>query len=99
MISGGELDINFFITGPDGSIITSDDRKMDSLHSVDVKATGEYTVCLDNSFSHLTEKMVFIDIIIDDDSGEEKPQPAESVPDLVKKMEIDMKLQNLTVST
>ena len=100
VISGGELDINFFITGPDGLILASDERKLDALKSVDVKETGEHAICLDNSFSHVSEKLVFMDIIIEDDAGEsiEEKNKQQLGPDIVKSMEMDMKLYNLSVS-
>ena len=100
MISGGELDVNFFIRGPDGTVLASDERKLDALKSVDIKETGEYEICLDNSFSHVSEKLVFVDIIIEDDSGENEEDKNRGVgPDIFKNMEMDMKLYNLSVST
>lgn len=88
--------MNFFVTGPNGESLVTEDRKLDSLHSIDVKQTGEYTICLDNSFSHVSEKMVFVDIIIEDDSGEVKENP--SIQYNVDNAEVDLKLQNLSVS-
>lgn len=98
VISGGELDINFFIKGPNGNILASDDHKLDSLNSVDVRESGEYEICLDNSFSRMSEKLVFVDIIIEDDVAREEEKKRMGVgADLAESMEVDMKLQNLSV--
>lgn len=98
VISGGELDINFFIKGPNGNILVSDDHKLDSLNSVDVRESGEYEICLDNSFSRMSEKLVFVDIIIEDDVAREEEKKRMGVgADLAESMEVDMKLQNLSV--
>lgn len=41
-----------------------------SICSVDPTVQGDYTICLDNSFSRLTGKTVFFEIIVDS-AGEE----------------------------
>ena len=90
--------MDFYVTGPSGDVLASDNRQQDSLHSIDVKRTGEYSVCLDNSFSRVSEKLVFVDIIIDDDTAEKLAEKVTVETDMVANMEVDMKLQNLTVS-
>ena len=69
VIEGGELDINFKLLDPDSKVIYSDFRSMDGLHSFDIKHTGEYAMCFDNTFSRLSHKSVYFDIIIEDDEG------------------------------
>ncbi len=54
MISGGDLDINFVVTGPSGKQMVMEPHSMDGLHGLDVKVTGEYEICLDNTFSRMT---------------------------------------------
>ena len=69
VIEGGGLDINFKLLDPDSKVIYSDFRSMDGLHSFDIKHTGEYAMCFDNTFSRLSHKSVYFDIIIEDDEG------------------------------
>lgn len=56
MIEGGDLDINFIVTGPDQRHMVMDPHQMDGLHALDIKQTGEYEICLDNTFSRMTGK-------------------------------------------
>ncbi len=54
VIEGGDLDINFIVTGPGGKSIVKEPHSMDGLHGIDITVTGEYEICLDNSFSRMT---------------------------------------------
>lgn len=54
VIEGGDLDINFVVSDPDRVAMVMEPRSMDGLHGLDVKKTGEYEICLDNSFSSFT---------------------------------------------
>lgn len=42
------------VTGPDGNRIVMEPRRGDGLHGIDIKTTGEYEICLDNTFSRMT---------------------------------------------
>ena len=42
------------VTGPGDKALVMEPHSMDGLHGLDVKATGEYEICLDNSFSRMT---------------------------------------------
>ena len=54
VIEGGDLDINFVVSDPDKVAMVMEPRSSDGLHGLDVKKTGEYEICLDNSFSSFT---------------------------------------------
>lgn len=54
MIEGGVLDINFIVTGPQDNAVVMEPRSSEGLHGIDIKTTGEYEICLDNTFSRLT---------------------------------------------
>lgn len=56
VIDGGDLDINFIVSDPDRHPIVMEPHSMDGLHGLDLKKTGEYEICLDNSFSRMTGK-------------------------------------------
>ncbi|XP_039254483.1 transmembrane emp24 domain-containing protein 5-like isoform X2 [Styela clava] len=73
VIDGGDLDINFMIQAPDGRVVVSDMRKTDGIHTVDPTVEGDYVVCFDNSFSRMTGKTVFFEII-EDSAGEEEEE-------------------------
>ncbi|KAL5479512.1 hypothetical protein EMCRGX_G023039 [Ephydatia muelleri] len=70
VITGGELDITFLVNGPQRMPLALEPHHRDGLHAIEIKETGEYEICLDNSFSHITAKRVFLDVIIEDDEGE-----------------------------
>ena len=50
------MDINFVVSDPDRVALVMEPRSMDGLHAIDIKKTGEYEICLDNSFSSFTGK-------------------------------------------
>ena len=54
VIEGGDLDINFIVSDPDERAVVMEPHSMDGLHAIDIKTTGEYEICLDNSFSRMT---------------------------------------------
>ena len=67
----GELDIDFFITGPEGNVIVAESRKSDSAHRTTGLEAGDYRLCFDNSFSIFSSKTVFFDVTTDngEDAG------------------------------
>ena len=67
MIDGGDLDITFQLIDPKGRLVASDVRKEDGVHSVDNPVAGDYQFCFDNTFSRMTEKVVFFEIYRDED--------------------------------
>merc|ERR1712110_477539 len=62
VIDGGDLDITFQMIDPRGKIIATDVRKEDSVHTID----GAYQFCFDNSFSRMTDKVIFFEIFTDE---------------------------------
>lgn len=57
VIQGGDLDINFIVTGPQDKAIVMQPHSSDGLHGIDITATGEYELCLDNTFSRMTGRI------------------------------------------
>ena len=72
MIEGGELDINLEITGPNGEVVISEQRKSDNMHSINAPVEGVYKYCFDNSFSTVASKTVFADLGVDTEDLEWK---------------------------
>ena len=61
--------MNFVVMGPSKDVLVMEPHSKEGLHGLDIKETGEYEICVDNSFSRMTDKLVFFDLIIEDDSG------------------------------
>ncbi|XP_073350314.1 transmembrane emp24 domain-containing protein 1a [Pagrus major] len=64
VIAGSGLDVGFTLISPSGYRLVSDFRRSDGIHTVDATEDGDYRLCFDNSFSKLSEKMVFFEVII-----------------------------------
>ncbi|XP_034567156.1 transmembrane emp24 domain-containing protein 1-like [Notolabrus celidotus] len=64
VIAGSGLDVGFSIISPSGYRLASDFRRSDGVHMVHLTEEGDYRLCFDNSFSKLSEKMVFFEVII-----------------------------------
>ncbi|XP_052409152.1 transmembrane emp24 domain-containing protein 1-like [Carassius gibelio] len=65
VIAGSGLDVGFTLISPQGYRLVSDFRKSDGIHTVDPTEEGDYRICFDNSFSHISEKMVYVEVIVD----------------------------------
>ncbi|KAJ8254080.1 hypothetical protein COCON_G00206920 [Conger conger] len=70
VIGGAGLDVDFTIFSPHGVQLSSDFRKSDGIHMVEPTEKGDYKICFDNSFSHVSEKMVFFEVILEEPEGE-----------------------------
>ena len=65
------MDIDFSLYGVNGHVIRTDRRQADGMHTVNSDKEGLVQFCFGNTFSRVTEKIVFIDIGVnrdDDDS-------------------------------
>ncbi|KAM7387179.1 hypothetical protein PAMA_009679 [Pampus argenteus] len=69
VIAGSGLDVGFVLISPSGHRLASDFRRSDGIHMVDPTDDGDYRLCFDNSFSKLSEKMVFFDVNINSQSS------------------------------
>ncbi|XP_068435403.1 transmembrane emp24 domain-containing protein 1-like [Clinocottus analis] len=64
VVAGSGLDVGFILISPTGHRLVSDFRTSDAIHMVDPTEDGDYRLCFDNSFSKLSEKMVFFQVIL-----------------------------------
>ncbi|XP_043555833.1 transmembrane emp24 domain-containing protein 5 isoform X1 [Chiloscyllium plagiosum] len=95
VIDGAGLDVDFYITSPNGNILYFDQRKSDGVHSIETE-NGDYMFCFDNSFSSISEKIVFFELILDNMEPEGDPN---SWKDLLQGGELlDMKLEDILES-
>nr|XP_055042510.1 transmembrane emp24 domain-containing protein 1a [Misgurnus anguillicaudatus] len=66
VIAGSGLDVGFTLISPRGYRLISDFRKSDGIHTVEPTEEGDYRICFDNSFSRMSEKMVYVEVIVDE---------------------------------
>ncbi|KAM3876090.1 transmembrane emp24 domain-containing protein 5 [Diretmus argenteus] len=64
VLDGAGLDVDFYISSPSGQILFSDYRKSDGVHTVETE-DGDYVFCFDNTFSAVSEKIIFFELILD----------------------------------
>ncbi|KAK5913941.1 hypothetical protein CgunFtcFv8_008422 [Champsocephalus gunnari] len=69
VIAGSGLVVGFDLISPTGYRLVSDFRRSDGIHMVDSTEDGDYRLCFDNSFSKLSEKMVFFEVNINSESS------------------------------
>ncbi|XP_068213799.1 transmembrane emp24 domain-containing protein 1-like [Palaemon carinicauda] len=67
----GEIDINFYIASPYGTILIQDLRKPEGTHRTTMSEEGDYKICWDNTFSHFNSKTVFFGVIIESDDEDD----------------------------
>lgn len=67
----GDLDINFNIVSPTDQVLVVEYKKQDGVHRQEVKEEGDFRVCFDNTFSHISTKVVFFEIIVDDSGNDD----------------------------
>ncbi|XP_010870282.1 transmembrane emp24 domain-containing protein 5 [Esox lucius] len=93
VLDGAGLDVDFSLYSPTGHVIYSEHRKSDGVHTVETE-DGDYMFCFDNSFSAMSEKIIFFELILDnmDQEGEEPEDWKEYVhgTDI-----LDMKLEDI----
>ena len=61
------MDIIFQVISPSGALLVNDEKKTDEVHSFQATENGVYTFCFDNSFSTLAEKIVYVDLGLEND--------------------------------
>ncbi|OCT82851.1 transmembrane emp24 domain-containing protein 5 [Xenopus laevis] len=73
VLDGAGLDVDFSLVSPDGELLLSEERQSDGVHSVET-VDGDYQFCFDNTFSRMSEKVIFFELILDqlNDEGNEQ---------------------------
>ncbi|XP_020487557.1 transmembrane emp24 domain-containing protein 5 [Labrus bergylta] len=72
VLDGAGLDVDFTISSPSGHVLYSDYRKSDGVHTVETE-DGDYMFCFDNSFSSVSEKLIFFELILDNMDTDKDP--------------------------
>ncbi|XP_029905599.1 transmembrane emp24 domain-containing protein 5 [Myripristis murdjan] len=93
VLDGAGLDVDFLIASPSGQVLFSDFRKSDGVHTVETE-DGDYMFCFDNTFSAVSEKVIFFELILDnmDPDGEDPEDWKEYVHGTDM---LDMKLEDI----
>ncbi|XP_077326400.1 transmembrane emp24 domain-containing protein 1 [Lithobates pipiens] len=96
VIGGAGLDVDFSVTTPSGILLIMERRRSDGVHTVEPTEAGDYMICFDNSFSTISEKLVFFEIIFDSQQGDDEP---DSWADIVEPDELlDIKMEDIKES-
>uniref|UniRef100_A0AC11B336 Transmembrane p24 trafficking protein 1 n=1 Tax=Ovis aries TaxID=9940 RepID=A0AC11B336_SHEEP len=96
VIGGAGLDVDFSLESPQGVLLVSESRKADGVHTVEPTEAGDYKLCFDNSFSTISEKLVFFELIFDSLQDEEE---VEGWAEAVEPEEIlDVKMEDIKES-
>ncbi|XP_028919042.1 transmembrane emp24 domain-containing protein 5 [Ornithorhynchus anatinus] len=96
VLDGAGLDIDFYITSPKGETLISEQRKSDGVHTVDTEE-GDYMFCFDNSFSTISEKVIFFELILDN-MGEQAQDQDDWKKYITGTDTLDMKLEDILES-
>jgi protein ERP2 len=59
VLSGGDLDVSYWISSPSNRVVFTELRKQGGQAHFRTEETGEYRFCFDNSFSRFAYKLVF----------------------------------------
>ncbi|XP_069863786.1 transmembrane emp24 domain-containing protein 5 [Dipodomys merriami] len=72
VLDGAGLDIDFHLASPEGKTLVFEQRKTDGVHTIETEV-GDYMFCFDNTFSTISEKVIFFELILDN-MGEQAPE-------------------------
>lgn len=61
----GDYDISFDVIDPNGKKILSDYKKSQNSVLIDLETDGDYAFCMDNTYSLLNSKLVFVYVMIE----------------------------------
>ena len=65
VIKGGELDIKVSVSTPEEiPVMLPTINKNGWLREVNTGGDGPYSICLDNTFSHISDKIVFLNLVV-----------------------------------
>lgn len=70
--SRGDLIIDFTLKNPAGQIIETDRQKMEGSHVHTVTQEGTFEICLDNSFSSVSTKLVNVEVYLYSSDDEDR---------------------------
>ncbi|XP_045048461.2 transmembrane emp24 domain-containing protein 1 isoform X3 [Desmodus rotundus] len=96
VIGGAGLDVDFTLESPRGVLLVSESRKADGVHTIEPTEAGDYKLCFDNTFSTISEKLVFFELIFDSLQDDEE---VEGWAEVVEPEEmLDVKMEDIKES-
>jgi len=93
--SDGNYHIDFKIERPDGRVVVMDTDKVENTQQVVIDMDGDYKICFDNSKSRSGSKLVFFELLLDNDGADDLPDvefPDTDDYDEVEEMSVSLKL-------
>ncbi|XP_019386644.1 PREDICTED: transmembrane emp24 domain-containing protein 5 [Crocodylus porosus] len=96
VLDGAGLDVDFHLQSPKGVTLIFDRRKSDGVHTIEAE-DGDYTFCFDNTFSTISEKVIFFELILDN-VGEEGQDQEDWKKYITGTDLLDMKLEDILES-
>ncbi|XP_055979591.1 transmembrane emp24 domain-containing protein 5 [Sorex fumeus] len=73
VLDGAGLDVDFLLVSPEGRTLVFEQRKSDGVHTVETEV-GDYMFCFDNTFSTVSEKVIFFELILDNMGEQEQEE-------------------------
>ncbi|XP_077838046.1 transmembrane emp24 domain-containing protein 5 isoform X2 [Macaca mulatta] len=96
VLDGAGLDIDFHLASPEGKTLVFEQRKSDGVHTVETEV-GDYMFCFDNTFSTISEKVIFFELILDN-MGEQAQEQEDWKKYITGTDMLDMKLEDILES-
>uniref|UniRef100_A0A8C0B1F6 Transmembrane p24 trafficking protein 5 n=1 Tax=Buteo japonicus TaxID=224669 RepID=A0A8C0B1F6_9AVES len=96
VLDGARLDVDFHLLSPKGETLVFDERKSDGVHTVETE-DGDYMFCFDNTFSTVSEKVIFFELILDN-MGEDGQDQEDWKKYVTGTDLLDMKLEDILES-
>uniref|UniRef100_A0A672ZG08 Transmembrane emp24 domain-containing protein 1-like n=2 Tax=Sphaeramia orbicularis TaxID=375764 RepID=A0A672ZG08_9TELE len=95
VLAGSGLDVGFVLISPNGHRLVSDFRRSDGIHMLDSTEDGDYRLCFDNSFSKLSEKLVFFGVVLNSPSSRGGGPEQWVDVDLTDSVQVDYSLEDM----
>lgn len=96
VLDGAGLDIDFHLASPEGRTLVFEQRKSDGVHTIETEV-GDYMFCFDNTFSTISEKVIFFELILDN-MGEQAEEQEDWKKYITGTDMLDMKLEDILES-
>ncbi|XP_023416945.1 transmembrane emp24 domain-containing protein 5 isoform X2 [Cavia porcellus] len=97
VLDGAGLDIDFHLASPNGKTLVFEQRKSDGVHTVETEV-GDYMFCFDNTFSTISEKVIFFELILDN-MGEHAQEQEDWKKYITGTDVLEMKLEDILIQT
>ncbi|XP_035449920.1 transmembrane emp24 domain-containing protein 5 [Spodoptera frugiperda] len=65
----GDLDINFKVIDPKNATLLTDHKSSENSIIMDLEMDGDYAFCMDNTYSMMNSKLVFLYVLVEDKNG------------------------------